>query len=341
MGRNKTYYKKDLKEQAHDALVAKLAPGESRHEAKLDGTAQDKIFSYGTYKIYRRQCGYFVDWIRETYPNCTTLKNARKHRNEWLASLVDNNYSAWTVHTASSALNKLYAIKLDDPSRFIPPPRRRCDIKRSRYPVANDAAISMEKYGDMFAFVQATGLRRDVMTRLVGDDLWSRDRMMQVLEMLNDKGDLTRDEKRLRRSLREALDVFQGYDYFIHHRRDKGGRGRLSPILPAYETQVIDRMRQVGSDERVWPSLHATADIHSYRAAYATAIYNRHARDIADIPYDKINQGSGYQYQSQVYVCRNDARGRKLDKGAMYICSKALGHNRIGIVASSYIRTTE
>lgn len=190
-------------------------------------------------------------------------------------------------------------------------------------------------------FVRGTGTRRGVLKLLTGDDLWSRDRMTQMLQTLNDKGDLTREDKRLRRTLWEALDVFQGYDYFINHRRDKGGRSRLSPILPAYETQVVDRMRQVGSDERVWPSLHATADIHSYRAAYATEIYNRHARDIADIPYDKINQGSGYQYQSQVYVCRNDARGRKLDKVAMYICSKALGHNRIGIVASSYIRTTE
>lgn len=42
MGRDKTkFYKKDLDEQVYDVLFAKLVPGESRHEAKLDGTAHE------------------------------------------------------------------------------------------------------------------------------------------------------------------------------------------------------------------------------------------------------------------------------------------------------------
>ena len=34
-----------------------------------------------------------------------------------------------------------------------------------------------------------------------------------------------------------------------------------------------------------------SADIHSYRSDYAMAIYKAYARDIQDIPYDKINRG--------------------------------------------------
>lgn len=51
-----------------------------------------------------------------------------------------------------------------------------------------------------------------------------------------------------------------------------------------------------------------------------------------------MNKGSGRKYQSEVYICRKDEAGRKLDKAAMLVCSKALGHNRISVVADNYIR---
>lgn len=56
------------------------------------------------------------------------------------------------------------------------------------------------------------------------------------------------------------------------------------------------------------------------------------------VPYDRVNRGTGRRYQSEVYTCRKDEAGKKLDKAAMLICSKALGHNRISVVADNYIR---
>ena len=88
----------------------------------------------------------------------------------------------------------------------------------------------------------------------------------------------------------------------------------------------------------MWQHVHNSADIHGYRGDYATAIYKAHAREIQDIPYDRVNRGTGKRYQSQVYTCRKDEAGKKLDKAAMLICSKALGHNRISVVADNYIR---
>ena len=43
-------------------------------------------------------------------------------------------------------------------------------------------------------------------------------------------------------------------------------------------------------------------------------------------------------HQGDVYTCRKDEAGKKLDKVAMLICSKAIGHNRISVVADNYIR---
>lgn len=51
-----------------------------------------------------------------------------------------------------------------------------------------------------------------------------------------------------------------------------------------------------------------------------------------------MNRGTGRWFQSEVYTCRKDEAGKKLDKTAMLVCSKALGHNRIEVVANNYIR---
>ena len=131
--------------------------------------------------------------------------------------------------------------------------------------------------------------------------------------------------------------MFQG-EYFTHVRNGKGGRERLSPIIGPNAAQIIQRIQETPGEEKVWQHVHQSADIHGYRAEYATAIYKAHARAIQDIPYDRINRGTGRRYQSQVYTCRKDEAGRKLDKAAMLVCSKALGHNRISVVADNYIR---
>ena len=127
-------------------------------------------------------------------------------------------------------------------------------------------------------------------------------------------------------------------EWFIHVRNGKGGRERLSPIIGKNAGQIIERIADTPAEEKVWQHIHNCADIHGYRAEYATAIYKAHARAIEEIPYDRVNRGTGRRYQSEVYTCRKDEAGKKLDKAAMLICSKALGHNRISVVADNYIR---
>ena len=136
--------------------------------------------------------------------------------------------------------------------------------------------------------------------------------------------------------LRDAMLFPQ--EWFVHVRNGKGGRERLSPIIGKHADQIVERIADTPAEEKVWQHIHTSADIHGYRAEYATAIYKAHARAIEDIPYDKVNRGTGRRYQSEVYTCRKDEAGRKLDKAAMLVCSKALGHNRISVVADNYIR---
>lgn len=118
----------------------------------------------------------------------------------------------------------------------------------------------------------------------------------------------------------------------------KGGRERYSPIIGEHQKQIADRIIKTPEEKKVWEHIHGAADIHGYRAEYATAVYKAHARDIKDIPYDKINKGTGRKYQSDVYTCRKDEVKRKLDRAAMTMCSKALGHNRAEVFATNYLR---
>ena len=315
MGRkNKSYYK-DLHQQAYDIFNAMLSFGESKKKAVEEETDKKKIFSFNTYKTYWKHTKYFIKWVQQTHPECTTLKSARKYVNEWLehrSEQTDKNgkhLSAWTIQTEAAALNKLYGIDKADVDRFQPPKRKRQDIKRSRVATERDRHF-----------------------------LWTKSDMENEIERLKRLENPSEKELAYLNILVDALSFFPDQDYFVHHRKDKGGRYRFAPIIGENKQKIIDRMKKTPPNEKVWQYVNSNADIHSYRADYATEMYRMYARKVEDIPYDKVNHGSGKAYQSEVYACRKDEKGKRLDKIAMIKCSKALGHNRIAVVADNYIR---
>ena len=344
MGRKNKSYSRDLHQQAYDKLVGMQAFGQSKKEAVEDGTEKNKIFAYNTYETYWKHIKYFIKWVREKYPDCTTLKAARRHVNEWLQSRVDQidekgqHLSAWTIQTEEAALNKLYQIDKSDPDRFQPPKRNRSDIKRSRVTTVRDSHFSVTNNDELIRFCKGTGCRRGILKKLEGRDLWTRKSMEDRVSSLEERKDLTDKEVKHLITLKDALAVFPDHDYFIHHRKDKNGRYRFAPIIGSDKDKIIARMRNTGLTDKVWQHVHSSADIHGYRSEYATAMYKQYARKIEDIPYDRVNRGSGRRFQGDVYVCRKEEAGRKLDRLAMRKCSKALGHNRLSVVADSYIR---
>ena len=338
MGRkNKSYYK-DLHQQAYDRLNGMQAFGESKKEAVANGTDRGKIFSFNTYQTYWKHTKYFLKYIKEVHPECTTLKSAKKYVNEWLQLRTDQGLSAWTIQTEAKALSKLYGIQPDDEGYFKPPKRNREDIKRSRGDRVRDRHFSEENNDELVKFCKGTGLRRSELMELRGKDLVTRAQIEDEIARLNalQAGERSAAADKRLEMLQDTL-LFDE-EYFTHVRNGKGGRERLSPIIGQFAGQIIGRIRETPAEEKVWQYVNTNADIHGYRAEYATAIYKTHARPIQDIPYDRVHRGTGRRYQSEVYTCRKDEAGKKLDKAAMLVCSKALGHNRISVVADNYIR---
>ena len=251
---------------------------------------------------------------------------------------MDQGLSAWTVQLEAKALGKLYGISPDDEDYFKPPKRNREEIKRSRGDRVRDKHFSKTNNDELIKFCRGTGLRRKELQELRGKDLVPKTQIEAEISELQKI-----PEEQRAPSVTKRLEMLQDArlfpeEWFVHVRNGKGGRERLSPIIGKNAGQIIERMTDTPAEEKVWQHIHNCADIHGYRAEYATAIYKAHARAIEDIPYDRVNRGTGRRYQSEVYTCRKDEAGKKLDKAAMLICSKALGHNRISVVADNYIR---
>ncbi len=114
-------------------------------------------------------------------------------------------------------------------------------------------------------------------------------------------------------------------NYYVKVENGKGGKFRLAPILENNKA-VIEKIQKTPNNSRVWGKVHGACDVHGYRSNYANCLYRQYARPLDSIP------------KEERYHCRRDLRGETLDKAAMAIVSKALGHNRIQIFAYSYFR---
>ena len=301
MGRKNKNYRKDLKTQMHERLTAMLSAGEgtSKHEAEKDGTAAEKIFSYSTFHDYKKHVKYFIDYIQEHHPECTTLKAARRYVTEYLQYRVDqtdsqgNHLSASTITLDRASLNKLFGITPDDPDFFQAPKRRRQDYTRSRLPAERDKHFSEANNAEFIAFCRGTGCRRQVIEKLEGRDFYTREMMEDAVSALQAKTVLLPEDKTDLADLKDALSVFPDQEYFLHHRNDKGGRARYAPIIGPAAAQIVERMQATGANEKVWQHVPTNADIHAYRSDYATAVYRLYARPIEEIPYDLLTREAG------------------------------------------------
>lgn len=339
--KNKKYYR-DLKQQIYDRFEQMDAFGESKRIAIETQTDGKKIHSKNTYKTYRTNCNHFADYVSSKHPDCKSINQAKKYVLEWAeyrANHIQSNgehYSAWTLSTEYAAVRKLYGLKPDSPYYPRAPKRERQNIKRSRGEAVRDKHFSEKNNDEFVKFCKGTGCRRNVIEKLRGGDLARKEDMEKEYKRLAEKEVLTKVEAKEIVMLKDALETFPDQDAFIHHRSDKGGRPRYAPIIGENKDQIIKRMEETPLGEKVWLVVPSNADIHSYRGDYATATYKMYARPIEEIPY-KIAK-NGRRYQPEVYCCRKDEKGKKLDKEAMRKASKALGHNRLEVVANNYLR---
>lgn len=287
MARNREK-KGSLVHQVKAVFDGKLAIGRSKFEDKKAGLSDDKIYSWSTYKSYLKHSVYFVEWAKKTY-NIKSLDESKKYVNEWLEKRdTEDNLSSYTVKLETSSLIKLFGLSKDEV--YTSKNRVRSDISRSRGEKKRDKFFSEENHSELVEFCRSVGLRRGELQQIKGSDLI----------YINDKP-------------------------FINVTRNtKGGRSRLIPIIINTDF-VVQKFKNAG-DNKLFDTIPNGADIHGYRADFATALYKRLAHDVSELP------------KSDKYFCRKDLKGVCWDKQAMLKVSQALGHNRISVIAGHYIR---
>lgn len=342
MGRHKST--KSLIQQVKETLDSKLAIGESKYLAKLNGTYTEHIYSWETYRSYLKHVCYFVQWCKEQAIDPAlghkprTLEECRIFAERWIQSTMDRGFSSYTVKLEVAALAKLYSCKSTD-FDIKTPPRKRANIKRSRRnDVAMDKHFSVTKNKDLITFCRCTGLRRAELSQIRGTAL------------IECEGKL-------------CLDV---------HKGTKGGRLRVSELSGTdEEIETVKRLcAEVGSN-KIFNQVHSNADIHSYRADYAKRIYNKYKREYKDFKnerliiyknkvvasyttkngrrdttkfpefYIKDEKGTrmlpGYKDISSAYYCRADRKGEVFDTRALLLVSANLGHGRCDVAAYHYL----
>lgn len=126
----------------------------------------------------------------------------------------------------------------------------------------------------------------------------------------------------------KADDLFfkNGQAYLNINKGTKGGKPRVAKIVGKTEAETKEIVKWIQSKQgRLFNKLSSNYDNHYYRATYANRLYNQLKRDIDKIP------------TQERYVMRKERAGEVYDKQAMLLVSKALGHNRISVIAQSYL----
>ncbi len=380
MARNREK-KGSLNFQLKKLLDSKLAIGESKFEDKKQNLTFDKIYSWSTYRAYLQHGTYFLTWAKEKY-GCTDLVAAKEYVNEWLKTREEQGLSAYTVKLETSAMMKIYNIDKD--SIYKSKARLRANIERSRGEKVRDKQLSAYTVKlETSAMMKIYNIDKDSIYK-------SKARLRANIE--RSRGEKVRDKHFSEKNnqelvrfcratgLRRAeLSQIRGTDlifindnpYLKVTRNTKGGRERVVPIILDQQF-VVDLLKTKGA-EKVFEKIPNSADIHGYRAEFATTLYKKLEKDIKDqqfvvdllktkgaekvfekIPnsadihgyraefattlYKKLEKDINTLPKEKKYYCRKDLKGIVYDKDAMLEVSRALGHNRIDVIAGHYIR---
>ena len=303
--------RKDMQSRLDSYLKNGKNSSRDKDKNNKEDLAQNKIYSYVTYKNYKKSCYKFADYLFHNNKEVRQLKDLKiKHVNNYLQYLVVKGYSAPTINSSKAAIAKLMQISSKE---FLKTPRvKRKDITRSRGMKERDKHISKETENYYAKFTTAIGGRRSEMEELRGSDLIVKPLKVELKDKNGNK----------------YVKVLSKRYPQIKIRNGKGGKERFVPIFAKNKkelAEIINTFKNAG-ESKVFGKLPSHFDNHFYRGEYAKRAYKKFARPIRNI-----------RDKKEVYYCREERKGDAFDRNAMLIASKFLGHNRVDVIARHYL----
>ena len=254
-----------------------------------------------------------ADTKNKIYSKATfkTYKQQFKHFADWLEK----------AHPEAETLEDARAF-VDDYLRHL------IELERSAYSISTaKAAIAKIMGVEATQFIATPPRLRADIKRSRGEavrDKHISDKKEEELARFTSATGLRRKEMTMIRA--EDLFFENGQAYLNITRGTKGGKSRVAKIVGKTEEETKDIVKWIQSKQgRLFNKLSSNYDNHYYRATYANRLYNQLKRDIEDIP------------TQERYVMRKERAGEVYDKQAMLMVSNALGHNRISVIAQSYL----
>ena len=300
-GVQKTKVKKEVKKEVEPESYRKTARLRLQAMFKAGfGTKRstDKMNASTQDKIYSKN-------TFETY----------KRQSRYFADWLEKNYpDVKTIEQAREYVDKylLYLIEVG---------KKPCSIATTK------AALVKVYQTDASAFVETPARTRASITRSrldVAQDSHVSEKTEARLSRFTSATGLRRAE--MLKITSDDLFFENGKAYLNVTRGTKGGKSRIVEIVGLSDGDTKDIVEWIqGQKGRLFPHITKHYDNHHYRSVYARRVYDRYARKEKDIP------------PKERYVMRKDRAGEVFDKLAMAVTSKNLGHNRIDVIAQSYL----
>lgn len=312
--------KQNIENLFHTNLKDKIAFGESKHKDKQGmpfGQSTYKIYSYGTYNTYLKECTAYARWLaaEKDIKKTDDISKTERYVKEYLQSRLDGGVSVYTAKMERAALGMLYSKQIE----FKMPVRDSKNITRSRREVEGDKHYSQDgKYKDVFTLGKATGGRRSDLLKLTVDSF-----------------------------------VIKDGHLYVEFDKSKGGRNRLTYVREEYRQEVeniIQKAKEAGKT-RILDKIPQRIDVHGLRREYCKGLYaeikdNKELRDdiLKNYPvrqeYKTQKNKDGGSYTKEIkrdYY--KDREGNVYSRDDIYVCSQCLGHNRLDVSITHYLKS--
>lgn len=313
-----------LQNKFNSVLFDKQAFGESRHLAKQElreqgnyhfGDTDDKIHSVVTFNTYKEVAERFAKYCIEEkgVSKYASPEQCKQYAKDFLQDRLDKNMSVWTVKMERSALGKIYNERIE----IDMPKRDTKEITRSRGQEKINH-FSEKNNQDIVNIARATGCRRSDLKDLKPSDFY----------------------------------IDKNNNVWVEILGSKGGRDRLSPVLPEYKEFITNYIKDKDPEKTLFDKVPVHMDVHHYRDLYAQDLYNtvkenkeykaqllerypeRH--EYKTIKDKETGEKKTVEITSKTFTTRGENR-ETFDRDDVYIVSQALGHNRLDVSITHYL----
>lgn len=290
--------KKSLILQVKECLDSKLAIGSSKQAAKIARTYRDHIYSWGTYRTYLQQCCQFVKWCKQQARQDGGRQPRTLEDCRKYIGLYMEHMGAYSAYTQKLVLSALCKLYSEYPMEGYPFGLQEMPGARHRVDITRS---------------------RNIVER---DKHFSEENNSDIVTFCKCSGLRRAELQQIR-----GIDLDVNTNTLMVYRGTKGGRVRIVPLCGSNEElTTVKQLAAAAGNNKIFPHISSAMDVHHYRSVYCQRLYNSYARPLEQIP------------DTDRYYCRRDKRGVVYDRKAMLQVSRALGHNRINVIAGHYLQ---